>query len=207
MISVDASASRRLFDDVRRQLGRPLALTAALMILGALAEGLGLLTLVPLLALATPGQPVPSWLERLTLGTDLFVVMLSLFLVAMVLRALLLLGRDRATARLEAAYDVSLRLRAASTLAARGWPFAANVGQAGMQSLLANDVPRSTLALHQGLVAATSGFMLIVQLAVAASLSLPMAAGALLLLCLGLPSLIALSRRSQVTGSASLQAR
>jgi len=191
--------ARRLFNDVRRHFGRSLGLTAALMVAGALAEGLGLLTILPLLALATPGRPAPTWLRGLSAHADLFVILLGLFIVIMVLRAGILLLRDHAVARLESDYDVSLRVRAAATLAARGWPFAAGIGQAGMQTLLANDVPRTNIALHQGLAAATVGFMLVVQLAVAASLSLPMAGGALVLLALGLPAMIALSRRGRST--------
>jgi ABC-type multidrug transport system fused ATPase/permease subunit len=191
--------ARRLFDDVRRHFGRSLGLTAALMVAGALAEGLGLLTILPLLALATPGRPAPAWLLGLSAHADLFVILLGLFILIMVLRAGILLLRDHAVARLESDYDVSLRVRAAATLAARGWPFAAQVGQAGMQTLLANDVPRTNVAVHQGLGAATAGFMLVVQLAVAASLSLPMAGGALALLALGLPAMIALSRRGRST--------
>lgn len=198
--TASAPPARRLFEDVRTHLGARLAIAALLMAVGALLEGLGLLTLLPLLALATPGSRVPPWLGGLTAHVDLFGIALGLFVTTMVVRALVLLARDRATARLEAEYDVSLRIRAAATLAARGWPFAAGVGQAGMQTLLANDVPRSTQALHQGLVAATTGLMLVVQLGVAASLSPPMAGGALVLLGLGLPSLVALSRRGRQAG-------
>jgi ABC-type multidrug transport system fused ATPase/permease subunit len=191
---------RRLFDDVRTQLGARLVLVALLMVVGALLEGIGLLALLPLLASTGPGPHAPSWLGGRGALIDPFLAVLALFVVTMVVRALVLLARDRATARLEAEYDVSLRSRAAATLAARGWPFAGGIGQAGMQTLLANDVPRSTLALHQGLAAATTALILIVQLVVAAILSLPMAAGALVLLAVGLPSLIALSRRGRETG-------
>ncbi|MEO6247747.1 MAG: ABC transporter ATP-binding protein [Sphingomicrobium sp.] len=197
---VHAQPYRRLFADVSAKLGSRLAVAALLMAVGALLEGIGLLTLLPLLALAAPGRAVPPWLGGLAGRVDLFLAVLALFVATMVLRALVLLARDRATATLEADYDVSLRIRAAATLAERGWPFAAGVGQAGMQTLLANDVPRSTLALHQGLSAVTAALMLLVQLAVAASLSLPMAGGALVLLALGLPSLIVLSRRGQQAG-------
>ena len=185
------SPGQALLDDVRRQLPRPLATAAALMAVGALAEGLGLLTILPLLTLATtPGNDRPS---------KTFIAALALFVLIMSARAWLLFARDRAIARLENGYDASLRLRAAATLAERGWPFAATVGQAGMQTLLANDVPRTAMAVHQGLAAATAALMLLVQLAVAASLSPPLALVALGLLLLGLPSLVALAHRAQAS--------
>ncbi|MEO7787155.1 MAG: ATP-binding cassette domain-containing protein [Sphingomicrobium sp.] len=197
-----ARPTRRLFDDVRGDLGKRLSTTSVLMALGALAEGAGLLTILPLLGLVTNRAAVPTWPGAGIGQGDAFVLVLALFLAALLLRAGILFARDLAMARLENDYDASLRLRAAATLAGRGWPFAAGVGQAGMQTLLANDVPRSVFALHQGLAAATALFMLVVQLAVAASLSPPMAGGALALLLLGLPSLVALSRRGRATSEA-----
>ena len=110
------------------------------MVAGALAEGVGLLTLLPLLSSAGGGK-ADRVAALIPAAIDPFIAMLILFVTIMIARALILLARDRATARLENGYDVSLRLRAATTLAARGWPFAAGIGQAGMQTLLANDVP------------------------------------------------------------------
>ena len=192
-------AARALFSDVNRVIGRQLRVALALMTAGALAEAAGLLTLLPLIKLADktegydPGAMVP-------LGLDPFFSVLILFVVLMTGRAAILLLRDQKLARLEQDYDASLRLRAAATLAQRGWPFASRVGQAGMQTLLTNDVPRSTFAVHLGLAAATSIFLLLAQLAVAAALSPVMALGALVLLSLGLPWQIALTRRGRASG-------
>ena len=190
---------RALLGDVRRQLPRPLAAAAALMAVGALAEGLGLLTILPLLTSATRRRGDPALAPLLSV--------LGLFLLVMIARAIILFARDRATARLENDYDASLRLRAAATLADRGWPFAATVGHAGMQTLLANDVPRTIMAVHQGLAAATAALMLVVQLAVAATLSPPMALAALGLLLLGLPWLLRLTRRAQASAHTIIAAQ
>ena len=193
-------AARALFSDVDRVIGRQLRVALALMTAGALAEAAGLLTLLPLIKLADktegydPGAMIP-------LGLDPFFSVLILFVVLMTGRAAILLHRDQKLARLEQDYDVSLRLRAAATLAARGWPFASRIGQAGMQTLLANDVPRSGFAVHQGLGAATALLLLVAQFAVAAVLSPVMALGALALLALGLPWQVALARRGQASGA------
>ena len=196
------SPARALLADVRHHFGRPLGVTASLMAAGALAEGIGLLSLLPLLALAARGQgQAPAALARFAPDADLFLIVLAVFFAAMIARALILLARDAASARLESDYEASLRLRAASTLAARGWPFASTIGQAGMQSLLTNDVPRTSVAVHYGLGAATAVFLLVIQLGVAAVLSVPMALGTLALLALGLPWLVRLTRRSRASGT------
>ena len=196
-----ATPAARLLTDLDRHHRGLLGPAVALMIGGALAEGLGLVILVPMLALAGRGNS-GHWLPQLLPGIDRFALILALFVIIMGLRALILFARDRATAKLESAYEARLRLRAAATLANRGWPFAADVGQAGMQSLLANDVPRALLAVHHGLNTATLAVLLAVQFAVAAWVSWPMALGVFALLALGLPWLVALARRGQSAGEA-----
>ncbi|MGN6849893.1 MAG: ATP-binding cassette domain-containing protein [Sphingomicrobium sp.] len=164
-----------LFRDYSRFAGSRLWLSLALMILGAIAEGFGLLMIVPLATIAIGGSE--SRLLRFTpfaaswTSEQRFLAALGLFVGAMAVRSLLLLARDTLLARVEADYETSLRLRSAATLARRGWPFASRMGQAGMQSLLLNDVPRAGQAaafMQQIAVAAT---MLVVQLAIAFLLS------------------------------------
>lgn len=190
-----------LFRDVRREAGRKLWITGALMAAGALAEGASLLILLPMLSLVSgEGGRGARFAADVIPGMNRLPFVLGLFLLLMIARSAILFVRDRASARLESDYERSLRLRAAITLADRGWPFAASVGQAGMQALLDNDVPRSSTAVHFGLSAATAVFLLLIQLAVAATLSWPMALGALVLLSLGLPSMLKLARRSELSG-------
>src|SRR5690348_12501902 len=103
-----------LFSDYRRFAGARLWLSFALMILGALAEGFGLLMIVQLAAIAMRSDErilrlAPS-LQSWSLDQR-FTLALGLFVGAMALRSALLLARDTLLAQLEADYEVSLRLR------------------------------------------------------------------------------------------------
>jgi len=131
-----------------------------------------------------------------------FVLVLAMFVGAMALRSLLIFVRDRNLASLEAGYEADLRLRAASTLAGRGWPFASTVGQAGMQSLLLNDVPRAGHAVSQAQTLVVAAVMLAVQFVLAALLSPALSLVALAIV--GLASLLAVGwlRRGVRSGMA-----
>src|SRR5205085_5997605 len=151
-----------LLRDYREFAKRRLWVALALMLSGAIAEGFGLLMIVPLATIALKGSDsalfkyapwAAGWGPQ-----QRFAIALALFLGAMALRSLLLFARNLLLARLQAEYEADLRLRAAATLASRGWPFASGVGQAGMQSLLLNEVPRAGEAagyVQQVAVAAT----------------------------------------------------
>ncbi len=196
-----AQPFRALLTDVRSVAGRQLRASAALTLFGAFAEGAGLLMLLPMLSLLSNGRGrFADRLGAIVPPALLLPAILMLFLVVMTARAAILLARDRSVARLENEYDVSLRLRVAVTLADHGWPAAARLGQAGMQNILANDIPRSVTAVHYAIQAATAAFLLAVQLALAAWLSWPLAVAALAILALGVPWLIALTRLGERSG-------
>ena len=140
-----------------------------------MAEGVGLLLIVPLAAIALGEESVlPGWLgvpvERLGESAGLGGAV-GLFLLAMGLRSILLYLRESLRWKLQTGYQNDLQLRAASTLAAGGWASASRIGQAGMQSLLLNDVPRAILAASYLLDFAVAAIMLAVQLALVALLS------------------------------------
>ena len=147
------------------------------MLGGAVAEGLGILLIVPLAAIAIGRTEMAGPLGRLSSFAAAvpperrFTLVLIAFVGAMALRSLLIFARDRQLAVLDAEYEASLRLRAASTLAGRGWTFASRIGQSGMQSLLLNDVPRAGLAVAQAQSFVVGAVMLIVQFCLAALLS------------------------------------
>lgn len=144
------------------------------MLLGALAEGFGLLMVVPLASIAINGRNAvvryAPWIAAWT-ADQRFWTALALFVAAMAVRSALLFARDVLLAQLSAGYEVSLRLRSAATLASRGWPFASRIGQAGMQSLLLNDVPRAAQATSYIQQIAIGATMLIVQLTLTLLLS------------------------------------
>ena len=192
---------RALLTDVRSVAGHELGASAALTLAGALAEGAGLLMLLPMLSLLSNRHGrVAERLGTIVPPHLLLPAILALFLLVMAARAAILLARDRSVARLENTYDVSLRLRVAVTLADRGWPAAALLGQAGMQNLLASAIPRSVTAVHFAIQLATAAFLLVIQMLLAAWLSWPLALAALAILALGVPWLIALTRLGEASG-------
>ena len=159
MSRAQPSGVAALLSDYRNYAGGRLWLALGLMILGALAEGFGLLMIVPLASIAIGGGDAriarfAPWATGWS-GDRRFIAALALFLGAMAARSALLFARDVLLARLAAGYEADLRLRAASTLASRGWPFASRIGQAGMQALLLSDVPRAAQAIShvQGMAA------------------------------------------------------
>jgi ATP-binding cassette subfamily C protein len=174
------------------------------MVLGALAEGFGLLMIVPLATIAISGGDsavlrFAPWLAAWS-SNQRFLAVLGLFLAAMAARSLLLFARDTLLASLGAEYEASLRLRAAATLANRGWPFASRIGQAGMQSLLLSDVPRAGMAATFVQQMSIGAIMLIVQLTLTVILSAKLTIVAVAFLALaGLLSL-RLARRSVRSG-------
>jgi ATP-binding cassette subfamily C protein len=198
-----------LLRDYRAFAGARLWVALVLMLLGAVAEGFGLLMIVPLASIAMGSDtrllgPVADWGNLLTPSQRLGVA-LALFVGAMAARSALLYARDLLIARLQTGYVSSLRLRAAATLARRGWTFASRVGQAGMQSLLLNDVPRAGVAVSYVEQFAIAAVMLLVQLALAALLSPTLTAAALLILAGGLLLSGGWTRRGVKSGLAMIE--
>jgi ATP-binding cassette subfamily C protein len=181
------SAIRALIDDYRNFVGSRLWLAAALMLGGALAEGFGLLLIVPLAGIAIGGGAGGRFAGFFPgLSSDQrFLLALLLFVAAMAARSALIYAREVELGRLQTGYEASLRLRAAGTLAERGWAFASRIGQAGMQSLLLTDIPRAGQAVTHLQLVAVAAVMLTVQFALAALLSPQLALLALAILAAG----------------------
>jgi ATP-binding cassette subfamily C protein len=192
--------------DFGRFAGSRLWLLLALMVAGSVAEGFGLLMIVPLAAIALgQASQLPQWIAAPLQGFDpdrALLAAAALFLLAMALRAMLLVWRDSLRGRLEASYRASLQLRAAATLAQAGWTQASRIGQAGMQSLLLNDVPRAVLCVAFLLDFAVASIFLSVQVVLAAFLSPALALFALVVLAPALILLRASSRRLGRSGEA-----
>jgi ATP-binding cassette subfamily C protein len=199
-----------LLSDYQRFAGRRLWLALALMILGALAEGFGLLLIVPLASIAIDGGDprllrFAPWAAEWS-ANQRFGAALALFVAAMAARSVLLFGRDVLLARLASGYEANLRLRAAATLASRGWPFASGIGQAGMQALLLGDVPRAAQAISDVQAMAVGATMLIVALLLTTFLSPALTLVALLFLAVAYSLSARLMRRGVASGFAISEA-
>jgi ATP-binding cassette subfamily C protein len=199
-----------LLSDYQRFAGRRLWLALALMILGALAEGFGLLLIVPLASIAIDGGDprllrFAPWAAEWS-ANQRFGAALALCVAAMAARSVLLFGRDILLARLASGYEANLRLRAAATLASRGWPFASGIGQAGMQALLLGDVPRAAQAISDVQAMAVGATMLIVALLLTTFLSPALTLVALLFLAVAYSLSARLMRRGVASGFAISEA-
>ena len=198
-----------LLRDYRTFAGARLWLALGLMLLGSIAEGFGLLLIVPLASMAMGSgtgvpQSIAGWTDSLA-GDHRLSIGLTLFVAAMAVRSGLLYARDLLLARLEADYEASLRLRAAGTLAERGWAFASRVGQAGMQSLLLYDIPRAGAATSYLQQLAIAAVMLVVQLALAAILSPALTAVAFAIVVVGFLASAGFTRRGVRSGMALVE--
>ena len=118
MSRAEPSGTAALLTDYRNYAGGRLVAAVILMLLGALAEGFGILMIVPLVGVALgQGTGMVAQLSPLIdrIGPDQrFGVALALFVGAMAARSALLFARDLELARLQAGYEASLRLRAAA---------------------------------------------------------------------------------------------
>jgi ATP-binding cassette subfamily C protein len=198
-----------LFRDYRRYAGARLWIVLALMLLAAAAEGFGLLMIVPLASFAigrgaSDVFQILPWAAEIP-PTERFSIALLLFVGAMAARSILLFARDLQISRLSNGYEADLRLRAAATLAQRGWPFAAKVGQSGMQSLLLNDVPRAVQGVVDIQQFAVSAAMLIVQLLLTTILAPVLTAIAVVILAFGALASATWMRRGVRSGVAIVE--
>jgi len=199
-----SSGISALLKDYRLFAGARLWTALALMLLGAIAEGFGLLMIVPLATIAmnrteSPLHDLAPWTASWTQDQRLTIA-LSLFLGAMAARSLLLFGRDTLLAKLAADYEASLRLRSAATLANRGWTFARRVGQPRMQTLLLTEVPRSAEAIAFIQEIAVGASMLLVQLVLTCLLSPGLTFVAILILGAGSVIAVRFTRRGVLSG-------
>jgi len=134
---------------------------AALVAVGAVFDGLGLLLLVPLLEIAIGSGG--GRLSRLVLvpfqgldQTGRLLALIGLFAVLMLVRAVVLAARDRSTNRLQSTFVEAVRARLVQRLAAAGWASAARISHARMIQALGFEVYQVGVASYAGLTAAVA---------------------------------------------------
>ena len=209
MSRAEGSGVAALLNDYREYAGPRLWAALALMLLGAIAEGFGLLMIVPLASIAMGDNAGTLGRFNFSFGPipvrDRLIVALGLFVAFMTARSILLYARELALTRLQSGYEASLRLRAASTLAQRGWPFASRMGQAEMQALLLTDVSRASQAVNSAQLFAVAAIMLIVQFVLTLLLAPALALIALAIVLLGSVAAARWTRRGVASGIALVE--
>ncbi|TWB39546.1 ATP-binding cassette domain-containing protein [Nitrospirillum pindoramense] len=178
-------SSRDFFVDFRAHARGDGLRVAALIVLGAGVEGVGLVLLVPLLGLVI-GDARTGW--AVTLAAHLpwssadggplvrLLSMLACFAALVVLRAVVLWHRDVLLAKLRLGFVEELRGRLVARLIAAPWTRLATLSQARVNHLLGSDIILTGACVHFMLQGAASLFVLMMQWGLACLFSPALAA-------------------------------
>lgn len=172
--------------------GRRMAVAAILVGLGGLAEGVGILLLVPLLVLLTGTGQAGGWIGDLTtsmlgaLGGQSrlmsLALLLGLFAVSMAARSAIILARDVILAQLQIGFVEAQRLAITRRLAATSWETINRLSHARLAHLMSADIQRCGVAATFTLQCGVAMVMLTAQLGLAFLLSPELASLSLALL-------------------------
>ena len=168
----------------------------ALSLLAALAEGLGFVLLVPLLAtLGEGGAPRPLPVPELGLGA-----LLAVFVLLVVLRALIEVARRLAVQDLRLAVVDGLRLRAVEAILDARWQWSARLRGGEGEALVISDIERCGYGVEMIGGLARIGTALTGLGLAALAISPPAALAGLVLAILGLAGFWPLRRRARRLG-------
>jgi ATP-binding cassette, subfamily C, bacterial len=125
---------------------------AALGVIAAAFEGVGLVLLVPLLAIVTSTDATPGWIHRTVVqGLDLagaqtrtarLSLLLGIFAALLVVRAVAAARRDTTMAQLQMGFVERVRGRVAQKLAAAPWSAVSRLQHARVTHLMNGDIQR-----------------------------------------------------------------
>ena len=189
---------------------------AGLMLLGGLLEGAGLLLLVPLAGLLVDGggraQAIATrWFALVGADTQLerLTALLVVFVLVMLVRAGVLLLRDRHLAALRIWFVERERVALLRALGSARWQDVAGLRHARLTAAVGGDVQRVAAAVHYFLQALVAAVMLAVQWLLALAIAPVLALFAALLLlgaaALALPTLARASRVGEAMTTGQLQ--
>jgi ATP-binding cassette subfamily C protein len=204
--------ARTFVHDVVRGTPDGLGITVALMLLGGVLEGVGLLLLVPLAGLLLgsggPGRAMTAQLfARIGVDTPIprLAVLLAVFVLVMVTRAIVLLLRDRRLALLNTGFVERHRMALIHALAGAHWQNVANLRHARVTAALGTDVQKVAAATHYLLQIAVAAVMLIAQWLLTLLIAPALAGFAVVSVAVGGLALIPALRQAGGIGSAALE--
>jgi len=183
---------------------------AALAVIAAAFEGIGLLLLVPLLSIVTAADAGAGWTHRFVaqaldaIGaqtrTAQLSVLLGLFAVLVVIRAIFVARRNITLAQLEAGFVETVRGRLARRLAAAPWPVVSRLQYARVTHLVSGDIHRVRAATHYMVQFAATVIVILAQIVIAFLLAPLLTAVALFLIAIGAAVGLIMLRRAHDFG-------
>lgn len=179
-----------------------------LMLGGAVVEGFGILLLIPLLGIVfTGGAGLPDWAREVLDLTEVgaperqLLVMVLLFAMLAMVRAIVLWRRDIELISLSVELVDSWRARMVTVLAQARWPEVAALRRSNLEFALTGDISRLATGSDQLLRGLAAVVQLCVQLALALWLSPTLAGLAAVLLLATVPLLLPLIRAAHEHGT------
>jgi ABC-type multidrug transport system fused ATPase/permease subunit len=190
--------------------GRKGVFAAILVAFGAVLEGLSLVLIVPLLGIVI-GSGLPSGRlgREVTAVFQLFEIerpigqltlLLAVFGVLMIVRAVVLSVRDMAVVRLRTTFVEAQRLRIAEHLAAAQWDQVVRLRHARITQLISGDIQRIGLATNFVLQSTVSAAMLLAQCILVFVLAPALASMALVFLLVSAIAFVPIIRRAHDLG-------
>ena len=184
---------------------------AALSVLGAVFESVGLVLLVPLLSIVTGGGGAPNWLHGMAVRllqltgaqsrTAQLSVLLGVFAALIVMRAVVAARRDRTLSQLQMGFVEQFRSRLAQKLAAAPWPVVSRLQHARVTQLMSGDIQRIGAAALQTVQMFTTSVLTLFQIAVVLLLGPALACIALILIGVGVAANLAMLGRAHGLGA------
>lgn len=168
---------------------------AALAVIAATFEGVGLLLLVPILAIVTATDAAPESAHRFVAQTLELVgaqtrtarlsVLLALFALLIVVRALIAARRNITLSQLETGFVETVRARIARRLAAAPWPVVSRLQHARVTHLISGDIHRVGATTHYMVQFSASVVVIGAQVVIALLLAPLLTIVALVLIAIG----------------------
>jgi ATP-binding cassette, subfamily C, bacterial len=184
---------------------------AALAVIAAAFEGIGLLLLVPLLSIVTAADAGAGWSHRfIAQGFDIFgaqtrsarlSVLLGLFAALVVIRAFIVARRNMTLAQLENGFVEAVRTRLAKRLAAAPWPVVSRLQHGRVTHLLSGDIHQVGAATHYMVQFAATVVAILAQIVIAFLLAPRLTAVALSLIAVGAALGFVMLRRAHDFGT------
>jgi ABC-type multidrug transport system fused ATPase/permease subunit len=187
--------ARRFIGDFAGFAGKDAVTGAALAFIGAGFESIGLVLLVPLLSVVTATGGSSGWIHNtaehvLVLTgaqsrTAQLSVLLALFAVLIVVRAIVVARRDQTLMQLQRNFVEHIRAQIARKLAAAPWPVVARLQHARVTHMMSGDIQRIGSAALFVVQLSTSLVLTLFQIAIAILLAPALAGMAIALIAVG----------------------